>query len=116
MMHPCPFCHSLDLQVFETSEADCRVILTRIETTPPQFDYQEKARVETSVKIGLVGCNACQEQFVFDLPRYQRLTGCADTWPVSDDQTLQVQEDDEMTAKAMQFIGNALLKPTKETL
>jgi hypothetical protein len=115
MMHPCPFCHSVDLNVCETSEADCRVLLNRIETTPPQFDYQEKERVETEVTFGLVTCTECRNQFVFDVPRYQRLSGRATWWPVSNDQTLQAQEDDDMTAKAMQFIGEALLKPIKET-
>jgi hypothetical protein len=113
MMHPCPFCHSLDLHVFETVEAECRVILNVIETTPPQFDYQEKERVETEVKLGLVTCAECRRQFVFDLPRYQRLTDSTTWWPVSEDQTLQAQEDDEMTAQAMRFIGAALLKPTE---
>jgi hypothetical protein len=91
MMHPCPFCHSVDLHVCETSETECRVILDRIETTPPQFDYQEKERVETEVRLGLVTCNACRSQFVFDLDRYQRLTGTVTWWPVSEDQTLQAE-------------------------
>jgi hypothetical protein len=113
MMHPCPFCDSVDLNVFEKSEADCRVLLNRIETSPPAFDYQERERLETALTLGLVTCNECQSQFVFDLPRYQRLEGRATWWPVSADQTTEVQEDAEMTAQAMKFIGSALLKPTE---
>jgi hypothetical protein len=113
MMHPCPFCSSHDLHVWETSTAECRVLLNRIETRPPQFDYQDKERVETEVTLGLVTCTECRSQFVFDLPRYQGLVGLATWWPVSADQTTEAQEDAEMAAQAMKFIGQALLKPTE---
>jgi hypothetical protein len=111
MMHPCPFCASHDLHVWETSTAECRVLLSRIETHPPHFDYQEKDRVEAELTLGLVTCTECRSQFVFDLTRYQRLEGKATWWPVSADQTTEAQEDAAQTARGMKFIGEALLKP-----
>lgn len=76
-MHPCPFCHSQDLDAFETLTVERHLDIRQVETKPePAWDYIVRDEIDHETAWGNVTCRGCDRTFLFDTERYLR------TWPV----------------------------------
>jgi hypothetical protein len=70
-MHPCPHCGSDYLTIAETRTSRRRIVLERVETTPPEYDYRERDEEMMESTIHQVWCDTCAGAFVFDLDAFQ---------------------------------------------